>query len=157
MCAFSGECLKVDRKAEYNQDMTTLKAADFDTMIKKLYDRYRPTQNSVLLHYQFHQLTQASGEKVDDFINKICQHAEKCAFKYTNDSCTAKDSIHKALIYDQIIIGHRNDRASKVFEINGELLDNQQQIANGYCTFFSRIGRKLWDSSTTLHCHAWQD
>ena len=105
MCAFSGERLKVDLKAEFNQDMTALKAADFDAMTKKLYDRYKPTENRVLLHYQFHQLKQASGEKVDDFINKVCQHAEKCAFKCTNDSCTAKDAIHKTLIRDQIIIG----------------------------------------------------
>ena len=53
MCAFSGERLKVDLKAEYNQDMTVLKAANFDAMIRKLYDCYRPTQNSVLLHYNF--------------------------------------------------------------------------------------------------------
>ena len=105
MCAFSGERLTVDLKAEFNQDMTALKAADFDAMTKKLYDRYKPTQNRVLSRYQFHQLKQASGEKVDDFINKVCQHAEKCAFKCTNDSCTAKDSIHKTLIRDQIIIG----------------------------------------------------
>ena len=45
MCAFSGERLKVDLKAEYNQDMTALKAAHFDAMIKKLYDRYRPTES----------------------------------------------------------------------------------------------------------------
>ena len=57
MCAFSGERLKVDLKAEYNQDMTVLKAANFDTMIRKLYDRYRPTQKSVLLHYNFISLS----------------------------------------------------------------------------------------------------
>ena len=55
--------------------------------------------------HNIHQLKQASGETVDDFINKVCQHAKKCAFKCTNDSCTAKDSIHKTLIRDQIIIG----------------------------------------------------
>ena len=60
-------------------------------MVKKLQDRYQPAQNQVLLHYQFHQLKQEPGEKIDAFINKICQHADKCAFKCTNTSCTEKD------------------------------------------------------------------
>ena len=123
MCAFSGERLKVDLKVEYNQDITALKAADFDAMIKKLYDRYRPTQNSVLLHYQFHQLKHSSGEKVDDFINKVCQQAEKCAFKSTNDSCTAKDSIHKTLIRDQIIIG------TNIASIRDDALEREYDLA----------------------------
>ena len=91
MCAFTGERLKTDLKAEYNQDMAKIKSADFDAMVKKLQERYQPSQNQVLLHYQFHQLKQEPGEKIDAFINKICQHADKCAFKCTNTSCTEKD------------------------------------------------------------------
>ena len=41
MCTFSGERLKVDLKAELTQDMTALKATDFDAMTKKLYNRYK--------------------------------------------------------------------------------------------------------------------
>ena len=93
MCAFTGERLKTDLKAEYNQDMAKIKSADFDDMVKKLHDRYQPAQNQVLLHYQLHQLKQEPGEKIDAFINKICQHADKCAFKCTNTSCTEKDQI----------------------------------------------------------------
>ena len=105
MCVFTGERLKTDLKAEYNQDMAKIKSADFDAMVKKLQDRYQPAQNQVLHQYQFHQLKQEPGEKIDAFINKICQHADKCAFKCTNTSCTEKDQIHKTLIRDQIIIG----------------------------------------------------
>ena len=36
MCAFTGERLKTDLKAEYNQNMAEIKAANFDDMIKKL-------------------------------------------------------------------------------------------------------------------------
>ena len=45
MCAFTGERLKTDLKAEYNQDMAKIKSADFDDMVKKLHDRYQPAQN----------------------------------------------------------------------------------------------------------------
>ena len=44
--------------------MTVLKAANFDAMIKKLYDRYRPTQNSVLLHYNFISLSRLVGKQL---------------------------------------------------------------------------------------------
>ena len=79
MCAFTGKRLKTDLKAEYNEDMPKIKSADFDH--RTLHDRYHPAQNQVLLHYQFHQLKQEPGEKIDAFINKIYQHADKCAFK----------------------------------------------------------------------------
>eukprot|EP00794_Sanderia_malayensis_P001929 gene1929-2193_t len=52
MRAFTGERLKTDLKAGYNQDMAKVKSADLDDMVKKLHDRYQPTRNQVLLHYQ---------------------------------------------------------------------------------------------------------
>ena len=61
MCAFTGERLKTDLKAEYNQDMAKITSADFDYMVKKLHDRYRPAQNQVLLHYQ---LTRSNKNQV---------------------------------------------------------------------------------------------
>ena len=36
-------------------------------------------------------------------------------------------------------------------------MDNQQKIANGFCTLLSNIARKLWVSLTTFHCHVWQE
>ena len=74
-------------------------------MVQRLRNRYRLTQNQVLLHYQFHGLRQEPGEKIDSFINKVRQHAGKCFFKYTNPYSTEKEKIHETLIRDQIIIG----------------------------------------------------
>ena len=105
MCVFQGEQLKMDLKSEFNQDLAQFKLADFNTMVQTLYSRYRPTQNQVLLHYQFHGLPQEPGEKIYSFINKVRQHDDKRSFKCTNPYCTEKEKIHETLIHDQIIIG----------------------------------------------------
>ena len=105
MCAFQGEKLKSDLKSEINQDFSALKAASFDATIDKLTNRYNPTQNKVLLHYQFHQLKQLLGEKIDSYINRVQLHADNCAFKCQNPGYTEKNLIHNSLIRDQIIIG----------------------------------------------------
>ena len=104
-CAFQGEKLKSDLKSEFNQDFSALKAASLDTMTEKLTNRYKPTQNQVLLHYQFHQLKQLPGEKINSYINRVQLHADKCAFKFQNPGCTEKNLIHNSLIRDQMIIG----------------------------------------------------
>ena len=67
MCVFQGERLKTDLKSEFNH----LKQADLNTMVQRLCNRYRPTQNQVLFHYQFHGLSPEPGEKIDSFINKV--------------------------------------------------------------------------------------
>ena len=105
MCAFQGEKLTTDLKSEYNQDISALKLASFDDMITKIQNCYKPTQNQVLLHYQFHQLKQHPGEKIDAFINRVQLHADQCAFKCQNQGCTDKNAIHNSLIRDQILIG----------------------------------------------------
>ena len=65
-------------------------------------------KNQTLLYYQFHQLQQATSEKIDSFINRIFQHADKCEFKSKNTACTSRDTIHETLIRDQIIIRTNN-------------------------------------------------
>ena len=79
MCVFQGERLKTVLKGEFNQDLAQLKQADFNNMVQRLCNRYSPTQNQVLLHYQFHGLRQKPGKKIDSFINKVRQHVDKCA------------------------------------------------------------------------------
>ena len=49
MCVFQGERLKTDLKSEFNQDLAQLKQADFNTMVQRLCNRYRSTQNQVLV------------------------------------------------------------------------------------------------------------
>ena len=75
MCVFQGERLKTDLKSEFNQDLAQLKQVDFNTMVQILCNRYRPTQNQVLLHYQFHGLRHEPGEKIDSFINNMPTNA----------------------------------------------------------------------------------
>lgn len=65
MCAFQ---LKMDLKIDFNQDLAQLKQANFDTIVQRLSKQYRPTQNEVLLHYQFHGLCQEPQEKIHSFI-----------------------------------------------------------------------------------------
>ena len=105
MCVFQGERLKTDPKSEFNQDLAQLKQVDFNTMVQRLCNRYWPTQNQVLFHYQFHGLRQEPGEKIDSFINKVRQHADKGSFKCTHPYCAEKEKIHETMIRDQIIIG----------------------------------------------------
>ena len=76
MCAFQGEKLKTDLKSEYNQDIFALRLASCDDMITKSQNRYKPTQNQILLHYQFPQLKQHPGEATDAFINRVQLHAD---------------------------------------------------------------------------------
>ena len=54
ICVFQGERLKTDLKSELNQDLAQLKQGDSNTMAQRFCNRYRPKQNQVLLHYQFH-------------------------------------------------------------------------------------------------------
>ena len=111
MCAFTGERLKTDLKAEYNQNMAKIKAADFDKMVNKLHiDRCILIDSSLLktrysCTINFINSNRILVRKLVLFINKVCQHADKCAFKCTNTSCTEKTQIHKTLIREQIIIG----------------------------------------------------
>ena len=62
ICAFQGEKLKTDLKSECNQDSSALRLASLYDTIKKIQNRYKPTQNQVLLHYLFHQLKQHLGK-----------------------------------------------------------------------------------------------
>ena len=117
MCVFQGERLKTDLKSEFNQDLAQLKQADFNTMKQNLCNRYRPTQNQVLLHYQFHGLRQEPGEKI-----KVRQHADKCSFKCTNPYCTEKEKIHETLIRDQIIIG------TSIRSIREDFLEREHEL-----------------------------
>ena len=91
MCVFQGERLKTDLKSEFNQDFAQLKQVDFNTMLQRLCNRYRPTQNQVLFHYQFHGLRQEPGEKIHSFFDKVRQHVDKCSFKYSNLYDTEKE------------------------------------------------------------------
>ena len=73
-------------------------------MVTKLRDRYKPTQNQVLLHFQFNSLIQEPEESIDTFINRVKQHARHCEFKCQSAQC----KVSETLIRDRIIIGTNN-------------------------------------------------
>ena len=104
--------------------MAEIKAANFGNMTKKLHDGYQHAHNQVLLYFQFHQIKQELGEKIDSFINKIRQHADKCAFECTNPGSTQTDQFHNTLIRDQILLG------TNVASIRGNALEKEHYLAS---------------------------
>ena len=73
----------------------------FKDTVKRLKDRYQPTQNKTLANYQFHKLKQQPHETFDVFVNRVKQEANSCEFTCTSDTCTVKN----VMIRDQIVIG----------------------------------------------------
>ena len=76
----------------------------FTELVTKIKERYNPTKNSTLTHYEFHKLKQASDETFDAFINRVKHEAQGCDFKCKNPECNVKDT----LIRDQVLIGTTN-------------------------------------------------
>ena len=52
----------------------------FDEFMKKMSERYQPTKNTTLIHFEFHQLRQEDGERFDTFANRVKQSADNCDF-----------------------------------------------------------------------------
>ena len=88
---------------EYQGNEETFEVASFNDMITKLKARYKPTQNQVLLHFQFHSLMQEPDETIDTFINKVKEEASQCNFT-CNDGC----NVIQTLSRDRIIMGTNN-------------------------------------------------
>ena len=80
----------------------------YDDAIKKLKDRYKPTQNKILANYEFHRLSQRPTETFDGFCNRVKQEAKSCDF-VCGDTCTVRDT----LIRDRIVIGTSDDQIRK--------------------------------------------
>ena len=92
----------------------------FTDTVKKLKDRYQPTQNKTLANYQFHKLKQQPHETFDVFVNRVKQEANSCEFTCTSDTCTVKE----VMIRDQIIIGTTDNAIRK------EALNEQWNLAD---------------------------
>eukprot|EP00794_Sanderia_malayensis_P006734 gene6734-7492_t len=89
---------------EFGGDECEFEQATFEDMTSKLRERYKPTQNQVLLHFQFHSLTQETDETIDTFINGVKEHAGRCNFKCNSGNC----DVIQTLIRDRIIMGTNN-------------------------------------------------
>ena len=92
----------------------------FKDTVKKLKDRYQPTQNKTLANYEFHKLKQQSHESFDVFVNRVKQEANSCEFTCASGTCTVKD----VMIRDQIIIGTSDNAIRK------EALNEQWSLAD---------------------------
>ena len=57
-------------------------AISFTDTVKKLKERYKPTQNMTLANFEFHKLRQQPMETFDAFVNRVKRDANYCEFKY---------------------------------------------------------------------------
>ena len=81
----------------------------FDEMEKLLAERYAPTQNVTMSHFNFHRMYQKIDQTYDDFVNEVKRAAKHCEFKCASKTCTVAEK----LIRDQIITGVRNEEFRK--------------------------------------------
>ena len=77
----------------------------FKDTIKKLKERYKPTQNMTLANFEFKKLHQNTTETFDAFVNRVKHEAAFCDFACESDTCTVRD----VMIRDQIVIGTSDD------------------------------------------------
>ena len=100
---FASRNLQIDFESEtLEAERATLTYAD---TIKKLKDRYMPTQNKILSNFEFHKLSQRPLETFDSFCNRVKQEAKSCDF-----SCGAGCTVRNTLIRDRIVIGTTDDQ-----------------------------------------------
>ena len=102
----------------------------------KLRTRYKPTQNQVLLHFQFNSLTQAPDESIDTYINRVKEHARQCEFRCTSATCNVRET----LIRDRIIMGTHNKN------IREDALEKEYQLAD-----LEKQARKIEATETAAH------
>ena len=81
----------------------------FDAMVTLLKERYAPTRNITVSHFDFHCLRQKVGQSFDDFVNQVKNAAKPCEFKCVSNACT----VAATLIRDQVIIGANNEEFRK--------------------------------------------
>ena len=67
--------------------------------------RYKPTKNTTFKHFVFHKMHQNSGERFDDFANRVKQEAEGGEFTCESKTCNVRD----VLVRDQLLIGTSNE------------------------------------------------
>ena len=95
-----------------------LRSMTFDSMVGRLRERCKPTQNETLPHCKFHRLRQNIDQSFDSFVNDVKSQAKNCSFKCASDECTVPDT----LIRDQIIIGVRDEDFRKNALTNSGIL-----------------------------------
>eukprot|EP00112_Aurelia_sp_Birch-Aquarium-sp1_P010952 Seg2314.7 transcript_id=Seg2314.7/GoldUCD/mRNA.D3Y31 product="Transposon Tf2-3 polyprotein" pseudo=true protein_id=Seg2314.7/GoldUCD/D3Y31 len=121
---------------EFGGDESEFEKATFEGMTSKLRERYKPTQNQVLLHFQFHSLTQETDETIDTFINRVKEHAARCNFKCDSGTC----DVMQTLIRDRIIMGTNNK------SIRDDALEKEHKLSE-----LEKQARKIEATVTAAH------
>ena len=102
---FSSQRLQADwQAAEPNADLR--KRASWTDFITKLSAYYKPTDNPVLVNFQFRSLTQQDGETFHGFCNRVDKESKTCYFRCENPTCNAD----KIAVRDQVVIGTTNSK-----------------------------------------------
>ena len=100
---FSSQRLIEDwQAAEPNTDLR--KQELWPGFIRKLKDYYKPTDNPVLVNYQFRALRQQEEETFHAFCNRVDKESKTCSFKCESPNCNAD----KIAVRDQVVIGTTN-------------------------------------------------
>ena len=102
---FSSQRLQGDwQAAEPNDDLR--KQASWTEFVNKIRASYKPTENPVLVNYQFRALSQHDGETFHGFCNRVEKESKTCYFTCENPHCNAD----KIAVRDQVVIGTTNPK-----------------------------------------------
>ena len=102
---FSSQRLQEDWQAA-EPDANLRKKASWTNFLKKIRAYYKPTDNPVLINYQFRELSQNEGETFHGFCNRVEKEARTCYFTCKDPACDAD----KIAIGDQVLIGTNNTK-----------------------------------------------
>lgn len=73
-----------------------------------LKNHFAPKTNHTFERYEFNRMTQQPNERVTDFVTRLKQQIEKCAYFCTH--CQNCGQITDMLLIDRLILGNRNPR-----------------------------------------------
>ena len=99
----AAEPIEANRKCSWSHYLT------------KMREYYRPTENTTLRNYEFHQIVQGDTETFSAFCNRVEKEGRTCYFcDNEHENCNAPE----VAIRDQIVIGTNNDiiREKALFE-----------------------------------------
>ena len=76
-----------------------------DHFLKQLRSYYKPTENPIILNFEFRQLVQVNNETVSAFCKRVEAAGKTCSFC----ECDSDYSAEEYAICDQIVIGTTNE------------------------------------------------
>ena len=153
---FSSQRLIEDWKAA-EPDPNLRKGAVWKDFIEKLCTYYKPTDNPVLVNFQFRSLTQQNSESFHGFCNRVEKESKTCYFKCENTNCTAD----KIAVRDQVVIGtinskireeallkswNLNELRQEGMKIEAAMRGESELSANDHSSSVNKIGKYSYKS-----------